>query len=558
MPVVDVDLRRLAALAGWNGPPEGILDVVPYAGLDIESVDGPVARLEYSPNRPDFATEWGIAAYLRGITGVERGPVGLSASRPSITIYVDRALRGVRPYIAGLAAKGLALDEESIRQLIRLQEDLHQGPGRRRRYLAIGLHDLGKLDPPLYYRAVDGDYEFVPLGESRRWRVRDILSGHELGIEYGAALPASGPYPMLVDSAGNTLSFPPIINGERTRVHGGTGALFVDVTGTSYSRVMDALSVLALTLHEMGAALEYTTVDYGDIRLLSPDLSSREIRLSARRASSLLGLELSPPDLGEYLGRARIGVSEVLPDGVVAAVPRYRFDVMHEVDLVEEVAYGYGYARMGPEAPREPGMGAGSGAASFEEAVRDIAVGLGLQEVLTTHLTSYDLLYGVTRRRPERPIRVLSSKSGEHEYLRDSLIPGLLGVLSSNAHEEYPQRIFEVGSAVVAGPGGVEERRELAIATAHARAGFTEMKSIVDAVVGSLTGRRPSYSQAGCPPPFIDGRCASASLDGAVLGILGEIDPATLEPLRIQVPVAAAELSVDALRSACGKRYPPR
>mgnify|MGYP001770763467 CR=1 FL=1 len=554
MPVVEVDLRRLAALAGWRGSPEDLLEVVPYAGLDVESVEGATARLEYSPNRPDFATEWGIAHYLRGLLGNELGPVKMQLSDSGIEIHADPRLRGVRPYVAGLAARGLELDDNSLRQLIRLQEDLHEGLGRRRRKVAIGLHDLDRITPPIRYAAVDRDYGFVPLGGSRRWTVGEILEGHELGRRYGPALRGAPPYPVLVDSAGAVLSFPPIINGEHTRVREGTRSLFVDVTGTSLSRVMDALSVLALTLHEMGARLEYVTVRYGGIALRTPDLSGREVFVGARRASSLLGIALSPSEIAEYLGRARIGVLEVLGDGVIAVVPRYRFDVMHEVDLVEEVAYGYGYARLSPERPTEAGQGGLTSGSELEEAIRDLAVGLGLQEVVTTHLTSYEALYEVVERAPANPVKVLSSKSGEHEYLRDSLIPGLLRVLSANVHEEYPQRIFELGVAVRG--GDASERRLFAAAIAHSRAGFTEMKSMVDALVRSLVGVQPSYSAVACQGPFAEGRCAEVSLSGITLGVLGEVAPSVLERLRIHVPVAAAELDVDSLSALCGRRSP--
>ena len=526
--------------------------MVPYAGLDIESVEGYTVRLEYSPNRPDFATEWGIAHYLRGLTGIELGPAEIPLSPSGVLVSVDPALRGIRPYVAGLVARGLKLDDDSLKQLIRMQEDLHEGLGRHRRRVAIGLHDLDKVTPPIRYMAVGGDHAFVPLGESKPWTVRRILEEHELGRKYGSSFSWASMYPVLVDSAYNTLSFPPIINGEHTRVHEGTHSLFVDVTGTSLSKVMDALSVLALTLHEMNARIEYVSIDYGNVVLRTPDLSSRELYVGASRASSLLGLDLKPSDLAEYLGRSRIGVREVLRDGVVARVPRYRFDVMHEVDLVEEIAYGYGYQRLSPEQPRELGIGGLSPESSFDDVIRDIATGMGMQEVMTTHLTSYDVLYEVMGRLPEHPIRVISSKSSEHEYLRDSLTPGLLHVLSVNVHEEYPQRIFELGTIVRGEGTSAGEHRRLAMAIAHAKANFTEVKSIVDALVRSLLGAQPSYSASGCVPPFIDGRCASISLSGIELGTLGEVAPSTLEQLRIQVPVAAAELDVDLLRRLCG------
>ena len=61
MPVVELNLNRIKKLVSGNVTKKKIIDTLPFLGLDIESHDGDQIRIEYSPNRPDYSTDFGIA-----------------------------------------------------------------------------------------------------------------------------------------------------------------------------------------------------------------------------------------------------------------------------------------------------------------------------------------------------------------------------------------------------------------------------------------------------------------------------------------------------------------
>jgi len=143
LPVVRIDLRRFSKMVGADRA--RVLDRLPFIGLDIEGIDGSSVRVEYSPNRPDYGTDFGIGRSMRGLLGKQTGMPRYLAKPSGFSVLVDRRLAPVRPYIACATVTGLRLDEEDVRQIISLQEDLHNGLGRKRRRVAIGLHDSAGL-----------------------------------------------------------------------------------------------------------------------------------------------------------------------------------------------------------------------------------------------------------------------------------------------------------------------------------------------------------------------------------------------------------------------------
>ena len=111
----------------------------------------------------------------------------------------------------------IPVTDELIKQLITMQEDLHNGIGRRRSKVAIGIHNADVITNQIkYYATKDQDFSFVPLGSREKRTISQILEGTEQGVSYGKLL--FGTFPILEDSRGNVLSMPPIINGDLTRL----------------------------------------------------------------------------------------------------------------------------------------------------------------------------------------------------------------------------------------------------------------------------------------------------------------------------------------------------
>lgn len=518
-----------------------IIDRLPYVGLDIESVERDSVRVEYSPNRPDFGTDFGISRALRGLLGKEVGLPDYPASRSGVSVSVDRRLSSVRPYIACATVTGLSLDDEDIRQIISLQEDLHNGLGRRRKAVAIGLHDLDAVKPPFFYKAVDSHFSFVPLGGKEPTNIASILSGTEEGRLYGPALGARGLYPVIADSKGVVLSFPPIINGDTTKVTTRTKSMFVDVTSTDEKVGDDVLAVVATTLAEAGGRIGTVSVKYSEGTRVTPDLSPSKLTLDPALVRSVLGMELSSAEISRSLRRSRLDVK-----GKTVLAPRYRLDLMHPVDLAEEVALGYGFDRITPIYPPSRQPGSFNRFEEYLDSVSTVMAGMGMIELMTYELTDPHHLYPSFQRPDGDKIQVKDPKSLEHSVLRDSLIPTMMAALRSNIRSDYPQRVFELGRVYSRSKGTVAEAMRLGCLTAHSQSTFTEAKMYLESLLLTVGGLQ-AVSRPGEHWAFAQGRSASVSVGGEKLGFVGELKPEAVVAFGLGVPVSGFELDLTAL-----------
>jgi len=539
LPVLRIDIRRFSKMVGADR--KKILGRLPYVGLDIEGVDRNSVRVEYSPNRPDFGTDFGIARALRGLLGKQVGLPRFPVAPSGVHVSVDRRLVSVRPFIACATAKGLDLDDEDIRQIISLQEDLHNGLGRRRRVVAIGLHDMDAVEPPFSYRAVDSTFEFVPLGGQNPVSVGSILSDTDEGKVYGPALGGGRFYPIITDSNGVVLSFPPIINGNATRVTTKTKNMFIDVTSTDRKAGDDVLAVVATTLAEAGGKLGTVSIRYAGQPRVTPDLSPVELPVDYRLLRSVLGLDLSATEVTKSLARSRLGTR-----GAKALGPRYRIDLLHPVDIAEEVALGYGFDRIEPVYP--PSMQAGS-LNLFEDymdSASTVMAGSGMIEMMTFELTDERSLYTLFQRPSSEKIVVLNPKSIEHSVLRDALIPCLMASLSGNVKSDYPQRIFEIGRVYARSEGRVSESWHLACLVAHSQASYSEAKMYLESFCRIISGTEAT-AVADEHWAFAAGRCARVTVGGASLGHVGEVKPGAIDAFGLGVPVSGFEINLSAL-----------
>ncbi len=539
MPVVKADLERLARIVGAEK--REIVERIPYVGLDIEELTESYIRVEYSPNRPDFGSDVGIARALKGIMGIEKGLPKYRVEKGNLKVEVDPKLHEVRPYIACVLAESLSLGEEDIRQLISLQEDLHQGLGRKRARAAIGLHDFSRLAQPIYYRAAEPDYSFQPLGYERKMSISEIIEKTEQGKLYGNLIKGKNTFPVLEDSAGNTLSMPPVINGSVTKLTVETKEVFVDVTSTDKKTGEQVLNIIATTLHDMGGRLKSVKIVYSNSTEVTPRLKPFTANLEKNVVERLTGLKLSKRDLAEYLSRSRLELR-----GNRVYIPCYRVDIMHPVDIAEEVALGYGIEKFDAIYPPPNSPGERNKFESFLESVSNFMAMSGLLEVMEYELTDEKSLIGNFSREDSGIIRVMNPKSIEHSLLRDSLIPSLLSVLSRNLKEEYPQRIYEVGRVFSRKGNTFDEHWNLCMMLSHSKASYSEAKSylasFLNTCIGIKTSTEPSSHWA-----FSEGRTASILVSERETGVIGEVKPEALECFGIYTPVSGFEINLTML-----------
>ncbi len=543
-PVITLYFSRLQKLLRKELAKDPILEWLPYLGLDLEEITGEYTRVEYNPNRPDFSTDYGIARALNGLLGLEKGAPKYKVRKGSVQIITDRSVKGMRPYIVGAVVRNLRLDDETLRQIISMQEDLHNGIGRRRRKVAIGLHNFDVLSPPITYSTVRSDFKFIPLGHESALTILEILRDTEPGRHYSPILQGFDRYPLLRDSNGTVLSFPPIINGELTRVTPSTRNLFIDITGTEMKAIEDVLSILSAAFQDIGGDLEAVEIVYGRKLIRTPNLAPTKMTLDLNYANMLLGLDLSTGKAVECLARSRMSA---IPrkDGIDVLIPRYRTDILHEVDLVEEIAIGFGLQRIQPTMPSSHSIGSFNKLIEQLDVVRDTMVSLGFIEVMNFSLLSKRLLGDTKVQVDETFLSVENPKTTEHETLRPKLLPSLLDVLSRNIHEEYPQRIFEIGKVFTAGKGGVavDETFHLGVTIAHSQTNYSEVKSYMTSFLSQAFGIE-SRTVANADAIFIEGRAAEIRAGERAIGIIGEISPSVLENFGLRTLVSGYEVDL--------------
>lgn len=544
MPVVEFPVEDINRLFS-DYDLEYILNMLPFIGLDLEHQDDKNIRLEYSPNRPDFSTFYGIARALNGLLGKEMGiPKFEIFENSKNLINVDSSVLEIRPIIVGTVAKGHQLNNKTIKQIVSMQEDLHNGLGRKRSKASIGFHNLDNMDFPLEYTTAE-NLSFIPLDNSSELTLTEILSNTEPGKKFGKLL-AESRYPILRDSKGNVISFPPIINSEGTRIRDGVNNLFVEVTGIDKKAVYNVLDNIVATLADIGFKLETVIVQQGNTRdSFTANLNTSLPNIKTDYINKALGLSLSNEDIINCLRKSRLDATVIDSGTINCVIPNYRIDIFGPIDIVEEVAIGYGLYNMEPSLPEFRFNGNKSRQNYFFDKIRQAMIGMGLIENINFILSNKDIHFKKMNLDKPNFFTVNNSKSDEHDILRQSLLPSLLFSLSKNIHEEYPQKLFEIGPIFKPEKENFE-KWNLCCVNAFNGVTFSEIKAVLQTLMEICFNvkfeTKPSENLS-----FVRGRSAGIIYKGVVIGQIGEISPLLIDSFKIKMPVAAFELDLTEL-----------
>ena len=539
MPVVELSYTRLQKLVG-KVTKKQIADSLPFLGLDVESEDKDLVRIEYSPNRPDYSTDFGIALGLQGLLEIKKGAIKLNIKKSNkYGISVKSSVSKIRPFVSGIVAKNGKIDDKIIKQLMAMQEDLHFGIGRKRKKSSIGIHDLDKISFPLVYTTTNRNHKFIPLNSDTEMSISEILSTTNVGKEYASILGNSLQVPLILDANLETISFPPIVNANITTVTTKTKNLFVEVTGIDKEDVEDMLSIIAIILQSAGFDLE--NIQISGAKNSSPKFEQRKISINPNLVNQTLGLNLSVSKIISSLKKSRL---DAVTKGrnIICTIPSYRFDIFGPMDLVEEIALGYGIQNLEPTISPSQTLGQTNPVSNKLKSLDRIMVGLGYLEALNSNLTSKRVLYDITGRSPSKILSVLDSKSQEHTILRNSILPELLENLSRNTHESYPQKLFETGS-VFSIDDPISEKINFSGISAHKDANFTEIKSILQSTLKIGFGIN-LQTKASSDSLFEEGRSATVIVDDNPIGVIGEINSKVIENYKIQSNVVGFEISL--------------
>ena len=374
-----------------------------------------------------------------------------------------------------------------------------------------------------------------------------ILTEHDKGKDYAHLIEDFDKYPLILDKDNNVLSMPPIINGELTKLKEDTKNIIVDVTGTDERAVNQALNIICCSFAEVGGQIKSMEVRYEDKSIKTPDLTPQEMNVHVDTANELIGgTSLNADDIEKLLKKARFD-AEILDDNTVKAIiPAYRVDILHEVDIVENIAVQYHINDIVAELPDINTVAYENDWFKSESIIREVMVGLGFQEVMSLMLTSEKAHYENMNQEEKPHVQVAKPITIDRTMIRTSLINSLMEFLEDNKHEDLPQKIFEIGDVLYLDESKENKTtagKKLAGVICHSTANFTEIKSVVTSVLSNL-GYSMEISDSE-NKTFIAGRVADVkgtSDAGSIEGFFGEVSPEVITNFTLDYPVIAFEI----------------
>ena len=525
---------------------ENMKNKIIMMGVEIDSAASDAITFNITPNRPDLLSFQGFIRAIKAFIGKEKGIKKYVVHNPKkdYTIKISPSVKDVRPYTACAIVKNLSLYNQKIKEIIDLQEKLHSTIGRNRKKLAIGIYPLEKISLPIKYTARNPkDIRFIPLESEKEMSAPEILRSHPTGREYARLLEKNSLFPVFIDSKDKILSMPPIINSQETgKISLETKDVFIECSGFDFSILQKTLNIVVTSLADMGGAIYGMTLEDSS-KSITPDLSTEKMKISLENTNKLLGLNLKDKDLEKLLPKMGF---EYKSGKVI--IPAWRTDIMHEVDIIEDIAIAYGYDKFTPEIPSISTVAEESYESRLKSKIAEILIGLQFIEV-----SSYHLIKGeeIKKFKSLPKIEIENSKT-EYKFLRANLLIPALRIFSENKDSEYPQKIFELGQVFAKNnesETGIEESSHLLMASSPGNS--TYMKQILDylAKMLFLKCNIAELSVQG----LIEGRTYSIMINNKPIGYFGEVHPETLRDWNIKMPLSVLEITLEEIISVLEK-----
>ena len=551
MPTIDISLKDLQQLVGKKFSAEELeSEVILYAKGEVDGIDGDTIKVDCKDtNRPDLWSTEGLARLLALKYTEESGIREYKIEESDVYIHIDRSVDNIRPFLVAAIVKDLKVTDTLIKQLIQIQEKVCLTYGRKRKMLSMGIYDFDKVTAPLTYKAVKPTaMKFTPLEEEKEMTLKEILEVHPKGKEYGHLIKDYPLYPLFVDSKNKVLSMPPIINSnESGKVTDETKNLFIELTGYNLKAIKVGLNIVVAALADRGGKIYDVEIDYGEKKIRTPDFTPKKAKVRFEEIERITGLKLSLKELKELLNNYGYNVKKA-KDAIEVEYPSWRQDILHPVDIIEDILIASDYNAIEPLLPKIATQGSIDEKEIFYEKARNLLVGFGAQELLNFTLTSKDVLFKKMNIKEFPNTEIANPVSQRWTTLRNWLLPSLMNFFERNTSQEYPQQIYEVGQAII-----IDEKAEtgtrtvtrLAWAQAANNANFTKAKQILDFVLSAL-GLEYHIEETE-HNSFISGRCARVSVKGKKVAYIGEIHPQVLENFGIEFPICAFELNLTEL-----------
>ena len=552
MPTISVEQSLISSLLAKHNlvnDVEVLSNELPLLGTDIDNCTNEILDIEIFPNRPDLLSGETLCRAIRTFIHGQDAEPSMNVKTGTISVTVDKELENIRPVVLAGIVRGVELEGEIeidafIKSLMDHQEKLHFALGRGRRRASIGVHDLSTLKPPFRVKAVSGDTKFVPLAMTEEMSIVQILEEHPKGIDYAHLLEGFDKFPVIVDSDDAVLSFPPIINGNHTTVNSNTRDFFIDVTGWDIRSCEASLMLIASQLEERGGQIESVEITSFDGKINQyPNGTAIQHEVPTELLDGLLGRSLTDEEITKAINR--MGgkyISRNNNNSITIEMPRWRFDILHPVDLIEDIAIGHGYEDLGTDVPKSPMTAIPRADGHLRRRIRDSMQGLGFMQIQSLTLSNDDDQFNFVRFTPVGEVtRITNPITIDHTLLRQYLTPGLMRLLATNQHHNLPQSVYELGTVV----RDHKNSDRVAFLVAERSGGFAAVRGRVQAFMRDIGAS--NYVIEKLPDdegPWLSGRAAKIVIDGIHVGCFGEIDPSISERFDLRVPISGAEFSL--------------
>lgn len=547
MTILTVDKKEFERKVGKVTPE--LENKITDMGTPIEDVTDSELSVEVFPNRPDLLSLGNFARAVNQFNGKEKiASFKINEPEKNYEVIIEKSVKAVRPYTVCAIVKKMKFNNEKIKEIVDLQEKMHNSIGRKRKKIAIGIYPLDKITLPIrFVGRKPEDIKFLPLESKKEMNGKQILRSHPTGREYAHLLEGAEVFPIFIDAKNEILSMPPIINSEKTgRINESTKELFIECSGHNLAYLKKCMNIILSSIYDMGGKIYSMRIkDSVNGGFTSPDMKPVDLEFKIKDIEKTLGVELSEKDIRNYL--SRMGIGYVNRGGKsIAQIPCYRADILHWIDLSEEIAIAYGYENFEAVIPEISTIAQEDKMEIQKKIIGNILAGCGLLETSTFHITSksnikkmhYDF----------KDFIELEDSKTERDVLRMDLITNLLQIASENSDAAYPQKIFEMGrvfSKDEDSETGIRESERLAISMIDEKISFTELKQVVDYMFKML-GIKYSIENVE-NSDYIIGRCGKIIVDDKEIGFIGEIAPRVLKNWKIKLPMTSMEIGLDFL-----------
>ena len=416
MPTIAFSLNDLSRLVGKKLTQEKLVWLLEHAKAEIENISGDEVSIKMNDtNLPYLWSVEGLARLFKGVLGTAKGIPKLKAERTGLKLFVESSVKPIRPFIAAFVAKGQKIDDYLLKQLIQLQEKVCDSYGRRRQKLAIGLYPFKKIEFPIYYKAVHpSSTRFTPLDFRTELNLWEIVKEHPKGREYGWIVESQKKWPVLVDSKKEVLSFPPIINSATTgKLEVGDSEIFFEATATDLPSARLAANIFSQAFADRGFKIYSVDVKYPDRLVTTPDDKYEKIKFDSSLVKKTLGLELKESEIKSLLERARYNVVKNIVE-----IPPCRQDILHPLDIVEDVGIMYGFENIESSPLTSYTIGGTTPMVEFIDKLRQLATGIGYQEIMSPILSNKELLYEKMEQKDTGAIEISNFTSQTYSAVR--------------------------------------------------------------------------------------------------------------------------------------------